>query len=87
MYNLSLIHIWGAGGDENFAHKAAHDRELLERVKSNNMLLEITRQLGRMKETLSELRKNDYAHGRGEKYSITRGRDLKTCLLYTSRCV
>ena len=29
---------------------------------------------------LSELRKNDYAHGRGEKYSITRGRDLKNLL-------
>lgn len=76
----SVQQCWGAGGDENFAHKAAHDRELLERVKSNTMLLEITRQLGRMKETLSELRKNDYAHGRGEKYTITRGRDLKTLL-------
>ena len=44
------------------------------------MLLGITRQLGRMKEMLSDLRKNDYAHGRGEKYSITRGRDLKNLL-------
>lgn len=29
---------------------------------------------------LSDLRKNDYAHGRGEKYAITRGRDLKNLL-------
>lgn len=71
---------WGAGGAENSAHKAAHDRELLERVRRNPMLLGITRQLGRMKEMLSELRRNDYAHGRGEKYSITRGRDLKNLL-------
>ena len=36
------------------------------------MLLAVTRQLGRMKIMLSDLQKNDYAHDRGEKYSITR---------------
>ncbi|MCU6790215.1 hypothetical protein OCV66_14110 [Agathobaculum ammoniilyticum] len=71
---------WGDGASENAAQQAAHDREMLDRVKRNEMLLGITRQLGRMKEMLSELRKNDYAHGRGEKYSITRGRDLKNLL-------
>ena len=71
---------WGDGTSENAAQQAAHDREMLDRVKRNEMLLGITRQLGRMKEMLSELRKNDYAHGRGEKYSITRGRDLKNLL-------
>lgn len=76
----SVQQCWGVGGTENPAYKATHDRALLERVKSNTMLLGITRQLGRMKEMLSELRKNDYAHGRGEKYSITRGRDLKNLL-------
>ncbi len=76
----SVQQCWGAGGSEHAAHKAAHDRELLERVRNNPMLLDITRQLGRMKEMLSDLRKNDYAHGRGEKYSITRGRDLKNLL-------
>ena len=54
--------------------------DLLDRVKHNPMLLGITRQLGRMREMLSDLRKNDYVHGRGEKYSITRGRDLKNLL-------
>lgn len=76
----SVQQCWGAGGTEHAAHRAAHDRELLERIKSNTMLLDITRQLGRMKEMLSGLRKNDYAHGRGEKYTITRGRDLKNLL-------
>mgnify|MGYP005803517691 CR=1 FL=1 len=33
-----------------------------------------------MKEMLSDLRKNDYAHGRGEKYTVTRGRDMKNLL-------
>lgn len=71
---------WGDETSENTAQQAAHDRELLDRVKSNEMLLGVTRQLGRMKEMLSDLRKNDYAHGRGEKYSITRGCDLKNLL-------
>lgn len=40
----------------------------------------ITRQLGCMKERLSDLRKNDYAHSPGEKYTVTRGRDMKNLL-------
>ena len=59
---------------------AENNYDLLDRVKHDPMLLGITRQLGRMKEMLSELRRNDYAHGRGEKYTITRGRDLKNLL-------
>lgn len=56
------------------------NQELVRRVTDNPMLLGITRQLGRMKEMLSDLRKNAYAYGRGEKYSLTRGRDLKNLL-------
>lgn len=59
---------------------AENNYDLLNCVKHNPMLLGITRQLGRMKEMLSDLRRNDYVHGRGEKYSITRGRDLKNLL-------
>ena len=59
---------------------AENNYDLLDRVKHDPMLLGITRQLGRMKEMLSDLRKNDYVRGRGEKYSITRGRDLKNLL-------
>lgn len=59
---------------------AENNYDLLDRVKRDPMLLGITRQLGRMKEMLSELRRNDYAHGRGEKYTITRGRDLENLL-------
>ena len=60
--------------------RAEHNQAMLERVKGNAMLQGITRQLGRMKEMLSDLRKNDYAHGRGEKYTVTRGRDMKNLL-------
>lgn len=71
---------WGEGATGDPAQRMAQNRALLQRVKDNPALLDITRQLGRMKEMLSELRKNDYAHGRGEKYSLTRGRDLKNLL-------
>lgn len=69
-------------GDESQSvpRQAEHNQALLDRVRNNPMLQGITRQLGRMKEMLSDLRKNDYAHGRGEKYTVTRGRDMKNLL-------
>ena len=65
---------WGntAGDGKTMVYDAA----LMQRVRNNNMLKNITRQLGRMKELLSDLRKNAYAYGRGEKYSLTLGRNL-----------
>lgn len=69
-------------GDESQSapQQAEHNQALLDRVRNNPMLQGITRQLGRMKEMLSDLRKNDYTHGRGEKYTVTRGRDMKNLL-------
>lgn len=69
-------------GDESQSaqQQAEHNQFLLDRVRNNPMLQGITRQLGRMKEMLSDLRKNDYAHDRGEKYTVTRGRDMKNLL-------
>lgn len=69
-------------GDESQSapQQAEHNQALLDRVRNNPMLQGITRQLGRMKEMLSNLRKNDYTHGRGEKYTVTRGRDMKNLL-------
>ncbi|MGO5096858.1 vWA domain-containing protein [Agathobaculum sp. LCP25S3_E8] len=69
-------------GDERQSapQQAEHNQALLDRVRNNPMLQGITRQLGRMKEMLSDLRKNDYSYGRGEKYTVTRGRDMKNLL-------
>lgn len=69
-----------ADDDTGAPQQVKHNQAMLERVKGNAMLQGITRQLGRMKEMLSDLRKNDYAHGRGEKYTVTRGRDMKNLL-------
>ena len=70
---------WGTG-DGTGKEKAQQNKELLQKLKNNTYLQDITRQLGRMKEVLSALRKNAYAHGRGEKFSLTRGRDLQNLL-------
>ena len=70
---------WGSESG-NGTEKAQQNQELLCKLKENDYLRDITRQLGRMKEVLSALRKNGYAHGRGEKFSLTRGRDLRNLL-------
>lgn len=70
---------WGTG-DGTGKEKAQQNKELLQKLKDNTYLQDVTRQLGRMKEVLSTLRKNAYAHGRGEKFSLTRGRDLQNLL-------
>ena len=70
---------WGTG-DGTGKEKAQQNKELLQKLKDNTYLQDVTRQLGCMKEVLSALRKNAYAHGRGEKFSLTRGRDLQNLL-------
>lgn len=70
---------WGTG-DGTGKEKAQQNKELLQKLKNNTYLQDVNRQLGRMKEVLSALRKNAYAHGRGEKFSLTRGRDLQNLL-------
>lgn len=59
---------------------AQKNRALLERVRRDDRLLAVMRQLGRMKEVVAELRRNAYLYGRGEKYSLTLGKDLKNVL-------
>lgn len=75
---LAVHTCWGNGSGS--PKKVVVSSALIERIKNNDMLNRITRQLGRMKELLSTLRKNAYAYGRGEKYSLTLGRDLKNVL-------
>ncbi len=70
---------WGTG-DSTGNEKAQQNKELLQKLRNNTYLQDVTRQLGRMKEVLSALRKNAYAHGRGEKFSLARGRDLQNLL-------
>ncbi len=70
---------WG-GDEHDSASKMKNHSELQKKLQENDYLRDITRQLGRMKEVLSSLRKNAYVHGHGEKFSLTRGRDLRNLL-------
>lgn len=66
-------------GDEagNPMGRTPLNQEVLQKVRGNKNLLEIAKHLGRFREILTALRKNSYAFGRGEKYSIELGNDLQ----------
>lgn len=69
---------WRTG--EGTPRKNKENLELLKRLRNNPQLLAIMRHLGRMMEMISGLRHNAYHYGRGEKYSLTLGKDLKNVL-------
>ena len=66
-------------GDEagNPMGRTPLNQEVLEKVRGNKKLLDIAKHLGRFREILTALRKNSYAYGRGEKYSLELGNDLQ----------
>ena len=54
--------------------------ELLRRVRQSKSLVDISRYLGRFREIFAQGKKNGYAYGRGEKYSLELGNDLSKAL-------
>lgn len=52
------------------------NRALVEHMKGSPSLREVAKYLGRFREMLAQSRKNGYAYGRGEKYSIELGNDI-----------
>lgn len=76
----SAIASWGYGSDSNDPKKMKSDRQLVERVSQSKTLMEVARHLGRLKELISGKRKNGYAYGRGEKYSIELGGGVNRAL-------
>lgn len=54
--------------------------ELLQKVRQNPMLMEISRHLGRFREILAQGKRNGYAYGRGEKYTLELGNDLSRAI-------
>ena len=71
-----------AWGDENRDDntKLELDHNIISRVRKSEMLKEVTKYLGRFKEIAANARKNAYAYGRGEKYTIEYGRNLNRVL-------
>ena len=50
--------------------------DILERVRRSNTLRDISKYLGRFREIFAQCKRNGFAYGRGEKYSLELGNDL-----------
>ena len=74
----SVLKSWGNNQSEMKGSEL--DKELVEKVRNNSKLLDISRYLGRFREILQQKRLNGYAFGRGEKYSIELGNKLSRLL-------
>ena len=74
----SIILSWGS--DPGKMDVLPENRELVQKVRQNDMLRNIARYLGRLKEMLRQKRKNSFTFGRGEKYSLQLGNDLKSVI-------
>ena len=75
-----LLAAWGTGDTGGDPERMKLDLETLARVRMSPTLREIARHLGRFKEILAQARKNGYAYGRGEKYTLELGGDLNRAL-------
>lgn len=67
---------WGYGPDSHEPEKRAADLNLAARVARSPTLQMVARYLGQLKELMDGKRKNGYAYGRGEKYSLELGGDI-----------
>ena len=60
--------------------KTAVNGQLLAQVRKSDTLRDISRYLGRFREIFAQGKRNGYAYGRGEKYSLELGNDLSRAL-------
>ena len=73
--------ILGAWGDDaGTMEKNAVNTELLQKVRQNPSLLEISKHLGRFREIFAQGKRNGYAYGRGETYALELGNDLSRAI-------
>lgn len=68
------------GGAPASPQRTLLNRVILDKVAASPVLRKISRHLGRLLELVAEGKKNGYAYGRGEKYTIERGNDLSHVL-------
>lgn len=60
--------------------KNAVNQQMLTRVRESPVLKRVADYLGRFREIFAQGKRNGYAYGRGEKYSLELGRDLSRAL-------
>jgi uncharacterized protein with von Willebrand factor type A (vWA) domain len=71
---------WGRGDGGADPETLALNRDVLEKVRRSETLLDVTKYLGRFKEIAEKARRNGYAYGRGEKYTVELGADIGRAL-------
>ncbi len=74
----NIIGAWGDGAGS--MERTTVNTELLSMVRQNPELMDISKYLGRFREMFAQGKKNGYAYGRGEKYSLELGRDLSRAI-------
>lgn len=74
----NLIYAWSDAPAD--LQKSEANEKLLECVRENDTLREISKYLGRFREMFAQGRHNGYTYGRGEKYTLELGRDLSRAL-------
>ena len=73
--------ILGAWSDDTGKmEKNAVNTELLQKVRQNPALLEISKHLGRFREIFAQGKRNGYAYGRGETYALELGNNLSRAI-------
>lgn len=72
----NILMSWGDEAGDN-TNSMELNKEVLEKVRGSANLMNIAKYLGRFREMLTALRKNFYAYGRGEKYSLELGNNLQ----------
>lgn len=74
----SIIGAWS--DDPGNPERTPANLELLKRVRKSKALLDISKYLGRFREIFAQGKKNGYAYGRGETYSLELGNDLSRAI-------
>ena len=74
----NIIGAWS--DDPGNMEKSEVNAELLALVRKSPVLRDIAKYLGRFREIFAQGKRNGYAYGRGEKYSLELGRDLSRAI-------
>ena len=74
----NIIAAWG--DDSGNLKRDAVNTALLETVRKSTVLKDVSKYLGRFREIFAQGKRNGFAYGRGEKYSLELGNDLSRAL-------
>lgn len=74
----TILSAWS--DDTGTMEKNEVNTELLQKIRQNPALFEISKHLGRFREIFAQGKRNGYAYGRGETYALELGNDLSCAI-------